>query len=191
VSGRLHTPAVFPLGKSPRYPLYRRLGGPQSRSGHYGLERNTFPSPGIESVAIPTELSRLTERPADIFSSELLVLEKKKCRQLTVLLTDQFTLWLYVQEVSCVGNMGRSRTPPTTLFVRGLWFCMLGPARYQVALRALVHWKRKSAKSCDEEFVRTRTVKALQRTLTRSGGEQYTQKVPERLGQLEVAPHKP
>jgi hypothetical protein len=27
--------ALFP-GKDPRYPLYRRLGGPQSRSGHRG-----------------------------------------------------------------------------------------------------------------------------------------------------------
>jgi hypothetical protein len=26
-------PALYPRGKSPRYPLYRRLGGPQSRSG--------------------------------------------------------------------------------------------------------------------------------------------------------------
>jgi hypothetical protein len=24
----------LPRGKDPRYPLYRRLGGPQSRSGH-------------------------------------------------------------------------------------------------------------------------------------------------------------
>jgi hypothetical protein len=27
---------VLPQGKGPRYPLYRRLGGPQSRSGHRG-----------------------------------------------------------------------------------------------------------------------------------------------------------
>jgi hypothetical protein len=26
----------LPRGKDPRYPLYRRLGGPQSRSGHRG-----------------------------------------------------------------------------------------------------------------------------------------------------------
>jgi hypothetical protein len=33
VSGQLHAPAALPPGKSSRYPLYRRLGGPQSRSG--------------------------------------------------------------------------------------------------------------------------------------------------------------
>jgi hypothetical protein len=27
---------ALPQGKNPRYPLYRRLGGPQSRSGHRG-----------------------------------------------------------------------------------------------------------------------------------------------------------
>jgi hypothetical protein len=52
--------------KSPRYPLDRRLGGPQSRSGRCGVDKNTLPLPGIEPwlsspkpVAIPTELSRL------------------------------------------------------------------------------------------------------------------------------------
>jgi hypothetical protein len=30
-----HTPAALPPGKSPRYPLYRRFGGPQSRSGRH------------------------------------------------------------------------------------------------------------------------------------------------------------
>jgi hypothetical protein len=33
VSGQLDAPAALPRGKSPQYPLYRRLGGPQSRSG--------------------------------------------------------------------------------------------------------------------------------------------------------------
>jgi hypothetical protein len=37
VSGQHHAPAaLYPLGKGPRYPLDRRLGGPQSRSGHRG-----------------------------------------------------------------------------------------------------------------------------------------------------------
>jgi hypothetical protein len=35
VSGMRHAPtALYPGGKDPQYPLYRRLGGPQSRSGH-------------------------------------------------------------------------------------------------------------------------------------------------------------
>jgi hypothetical protein len=33
VSGQLHAPAALPPGKISRFPLYRRLGGPQSRSG--------------------------------------------------------------------------------------------------------------------------------------------------------------
>jgi hypothetical protein len=31
---------LYPRGKSPRYPLDRRLGGPQSLSGHCGVENN-------------------------------------------------------------------------------------------------------------------------------------------------------
>jgi hypothetical protein len=37
VSGQHHAPAaLYPRGKDPRYPLYRGLGGSQSRSGHRG-----------------------------------------------------------------------------------------------------------------------------------------------------------
>jgi hypothetical protein len=36
MSSKFHDPAALPLGKSPRYALNRRLGGPQSRSGRYG-----------------------------------------------------------------------------------------------------------------------------------------------------------
>jgi hypothetical protein len=59
---------LYPRGRSPLYPLDRRLGGPQSRSGRHGevkiLEstgtrtstpRSSCPSP----VTIPTTLSRL------------------------------------------------------------------------------------------------------------------------------------
>jgi hypothetical protein len=35
-------------GKSPWYPLDRRLGGPQSRSGRDGEEKNSQPPPEIE-----------------------------------------------------------------------------------------------------------------------------------------------
>jgi hypothetical protein len=43
---------LYPQGKSPRYPLYRRLGGPQSRSGRGGEEKNSQPPPGIETSVI-------------------------------------------------------------------------------------------------------------------------------------------
>jgi hypothetical protein len=41
VGGQLHVPAALPPGTNPRYPLYRWLGGPQSRSGRDG-EVKTF-----------------------------------------------------------------------------------------------------------------------------------------------------
>jgi hypothetical protein len=40
VSGQLHAPAVYLQGNSPWYPLDRRLGRPQSRSGRGGEEKN-------------------------------------------------------------------------------------------------------------------------------------------------------
>jgi hypothetical protein len=49
VSGQHHAPAALcPRGKDSRYPLYRRLGGPQSRSGHRGYGKNLLPLLGIE-----------------------------------------------------------------------------------------------------------------------------------------------
>jgi hypothetical protein len=39
---------LYPHGKSPWYPLDRRLGGSQSRSGRGGEEKNSQPPPGIE-----------------------------------------------------------------------------------------------------------------------------------------------
>jgi hypothetical protein len=39
---------LYLQGKRPWYPLDRRLGGPQSRSGRDGEEKNSQPPPGIE-----------------------------------------------------------------------------------------------------------------------------------------------
>jgi hypothetical protein len=39
---------LYPQGKSPWYPLYKRLGGPQSRSGRSDEEKNSQLPPGIE-----------------------------------------------------------------------------------------------------------------------------------------------
>jgi hypothetical protein len=67
---------IYPRGKSPQYPLDRRLGGPQSLSGRGGEEKNSQPPPGIEppnpnaparsSVGIPTELPRLLARMGEM-----------------------------------------------------------------------------------------------------------------------------
>jgi hypothetical protein len=40
VSGQLHALAALPRGSRPRYPMDRRLGGPQSRSERYGEDKN-------------------------------------------------------------------------------------------------------------------------------------------------------
>jgi hypothetical protein len=66
VSGQLHSSALYPQGKSPCYPLDRRLDGPQIRSGRGGEEVNShllagFKPPIFQPVAqiYTTELSRL------------------------------------------------------------------------------------------------------------------------------------
>jgi hypothetical protein len=68
VSGQLHAPQLYHQGKNTRYPLDRKLSGPQSWSGHDVIEKNSQSPPGIETpsfycsarrlVSIPTELSR-------------------------------------------------------------------------------------------------------------------------------------
>jgi hypothetical protein len=57
---------LYPQGKCPRYPLDRRLGGPQSQSGCGGKEKISQPLPGLEPPIIQpiaqcytTELSQL------------------------------------------------------------------------------------------------------------------------------------
>jgi hypothetical protein len=42
VGGQHHSPAALPPGKA-RYPLYRRLGGSQSRSECFGKEKEFYP----------------------------------------------------------------------------------------------------------------------------------------------------
>jgi hypothetical protein len=57
---------LYLQGKSPRYALDKRMGGPQSRSGRGGEEKNSQPLPELEYAIIQavdqhytTELSRL------------------------------------------------------------------------------------------------------------------------------------
>jgi hypothetical protein len=44
-----HSLVSFSSGKEPRYPLNRRVGGPQSRSERFG-EKNNLPCGGFESI---------------------------------------------------------------------------------------------------------------------------------------------
>jgi hypothetical protein len=48
VIGQLHAPVALPSGKELRYPLDRRLGGPQNRSGRGDEEKSSQPLPGFE-----------------------------------------------------------------------------------------------------------------------------------------------
>jgi hypothetical protein len=52
MNGQLHAPAALPPGKEHRYPLDRRLGGPQSRSGHSGEEKNSNMAPAENQTPV-------------------------------------------------------------------------------------------------------------------------------------------
>jgi hypothetical protein len=55
MGGQRHAPAALPLGKN-RYPLHRRLGGPQNRSGQM---RKIFTHTGIRSPDRPARSESL------------------------------------------------------------------------------------------------------------------------------------
>jgi hypothetical protein len=57
MDGHGHAPAALPPGKT-RYTLYRRLGGPQGRSG---LVRKISPPPGFDPRAVQPVASRYTD----------------------------------------------------------------------------------------------------------------------------------
>jgi len=54
VGDQRHAPAALPPGKT-RYPLYKRLGGPQGRSGRM---RKTSPPPGFDLRTVQPVASR-------------------------------------------------------------------------------------------------------------------------------------
>jgi hypothetical protein len=58
VGGQLHAPAALPPGMT-RYPLYRRLDGPQGRSGRV---RKISPPPGFDPRTVQPVMSRYTDR---------------------------------------------------------------------------------------------------------------------------------
>jgi hypothetical protein len=55
----IHLP-LYTQGKNPCYPLYRRLGGPQSRSGRGDEEKNSRPLLGLEPLIIQPVVQRYT-----------------------------------------------------------------------------------------------------------------------------------
>jgi hypothetical protein len=60
VSGQLHAQGALIPGKCPWYPLDRRKGGPQNRSGHGGEKKSSQPLPGLEPPIIQTVAQRYT-----------------------------------------------------------------------------------------------------------------------------------
>jgi hypothetical protein len=66
VGDQRHAPAALPSGKT-RYPLYRRQGGPQSRSGR--VRKISFP-PGFDPRTVKPVASRYTDcaTPAHVYS---------------------------------------------------------------------------------------------------------------------------
>jgi hypothetical protein len=58
VGGQRHTPAAFTPAKVTRYPLYRKLGGPQGRSGRV---RKISPPPGFDPRTVQPVAIRYTD----------------------------------------------------------------------------------------------------------------------------------
>jgi len=58
VGGQRYAPTALPTGKT-RYPLYRRLGGPQDRSGRV---RKISPPPGFDPRTVQRVASRFTDK---------------------------------------------------------------------------------------------------------------------------------
>jgi hypothetical protein len=113
--------SLYPRGKSPWYPLERRLGGPHSRSGSCGEETildptgTRTPNPWSSSpqpVAIPTGLSRLP------------VLEKSSLKSIV-----DFTIYVYW---TCVSPESRLSVTSSSVVRK--------PAPFVYCVRSLFHW---------------------------------------------------
>jgi hypothetical protein len=71
MSGLRHAPAaLYPWAKDFLYPADRRLGGPQSFSGHTGARESPLTLPGIElgRPAVQSVVRRYTDRAFSSYS---------------------------------------------------------------------------------------------------------------------------
>jgi hypothetical protein len=87
VIGQLHAPPLYPQEKIPWYPLDRRLGGPQSRSGGGGEEKNSQPLLGLSFSKVDSSGFFLLEA-YKIHSLS----EKKKCKMSVECVTESSEL---------------------------------------------------------------------------------------------------
>ena len=69
VGGQHHAPAALPPGKT-QYPLYRRLGGPQGRSGRVW---KISPPPGFDPRTAQPVASRYTDWAIQAFPCECII----------------------------------------------------------------------------------------------------------------------
>ena len=97
VGGQRHGPAALPPGKT-RYPFYRRVGGPQGRSGRV---RKISPSSGFDPriaspqrVAIQTELSRPLVVVRSCLFQAVTQLGRLPSSKFAHLMAKQHDLWL-------------------------------------------------------------------------------------------------
>jgi hypothetical protein len=74
MSDQPHAPAALAAGKSLRYPLDRRPGGPQSRSGRGGEEKNSQPLPRLEPPVMQPVAQRSTTELTWLLSNLLKIL---------------------------------------------------------------------------------------------------------------------
>jgi len=66
VGDQCHAPAALPPGKT-RYPLYRRMGGPQGRSG---LVRKTSPQPVFDPRTVQPVANRYPDQQRSPITTE-------------------------------------------------------------------------------------------------------------------------
>jgi hypothetical protein len=92
VGGQGHAPAALPLGRT-RYPLSRRLGGPQGRSGRV---RKISPQPGFDPRTVQPVASRYTDRavPAHTYFTPT---NSNYCVFVTLLHILQMYLFMYLR----------------------------------------------------------------------------------------------
>jgi hypothetical protein len=84
VSGQLHDPAALPQGKSHWYPLDRKLGESQNRSGRGGEEKNSQSLPGLELPIIQPVALRYTIEKVICFKGKFQIIRKRVLSNTTI-----------------------------------------------------------------------------------------------------------
>jgi hypothetical protein len=116
VSGQLPSQPVYPRGNNPRYPLDRRLGGPQNRSGQRGEEKILDPiGTRSPSLFLQPVASRYTDCtiPVPILGHMRTILWKRK---------NSFTKHRHTNINTANKHNGRNPILRTTVYNANLYF---------------------------------------------------------------------